>query len=293
MKTGFSWTKVNRSISEGRKRLSEGMAQLESGKRCLRFQSLLSTASDGEADADDERLLKAHLRACAGCRAALRDYRTIPARVAELLPPAALLPVVERESWWTRLHDSLAFWIADRGGAVGHKLQQVGDAVSAQKATAVVASTAALTGGAVVHERVVDKSRSHTRQDNGRAVRPASIDTVATTPASPQQTPPTDPAGARPADSADPEPDPPADTGEFSPENASSQQAESAQQTGSPAETVATARYRRRRREIGRQGHREHQRFRAGVRTVTGRALRRWHSPFSCLPRRPMPAVTR
>ena len=182
MKTGFSWTKVNRSISEGRKRLFERFAQLESGKLCVRFQTLLSTASDGEAGPDDERLLKAHLRACGGCRAALRDYRTIPARVAELLPPAALLPALERESWWTRLHDSLAFWVADRSGAIGHKLQQVGDAVSAQKATAVVASTAALTGGAVVGERVVEKPRSHAQQDAVRPTGPSKAGAIAASP---------------------------------------------------------------------------------------------------------------
>jgi RNA polymerase sigma factor (sigma-70 family) len=163
-RTGFSWTKVNRSLSEGRKRFFERFAQLESGQHCDRYRSLMSVASDGEAGPDEEHQLKTHLRACAGCRAALRDYRTIPARVAELLPPATLLPVLEREGWWARTCDSLAFWVADRGGAFGHKVQQLGDAVSAQKATAVVASTAALTGGAVVHERVVDQPRPHAQQ---------------------------------------------------------------------------------------------------------------------------------
>jgi hypothetical protein len=166
-RTGFSWTKVNRSLSEGRKRFFERFAQLESGLHCDRYRSLLSVASDGEAAPDEEHQLKTHLRACPGCRAALRDYRTIPTRVAALLPPATLLPVVERESWWTRTCDSLAFWVADRGGAIGHKVQQLGDAVSAQKATAVVASTAALTGGAVVHERVVDKPRPHAQVREG------------------------------------------------------------------------------------------------------------------------------
>jgi RNA polymerase sigma factor (sigma-70 family) len=167
-KTGFSWTKVNRSLSEGRKRFFDRFAQIESGQRCGRFRSLLSAASDGEAAADEERLLKTHLRACPSCRAALRDYRTLPARLAELLPPAMALPALQKESWWSRLHESLALWTADRGGAIGHKLQQVGDALSAQKATAVVASTAALTGGAVVHERAKSEPASHKKEHVAR-----------------------------------------------------------------------------------------------------------------------------
>jgi RNA polymerase sigma factor (sigma-70 family) len=221
-RTGYSWTKVNRSLSEGRKRFFERFAQLESGQHCDRFRSLLSAASDGEAAPDEERLLKTHLRACAGCRAALRDYRTIPARVAELLPPAVLLPALERESWWAQTCDSVAFWIGDRSGAIGHKLQQVGEAVSAQKATAVVASTAALTGGAVVHERVIDKPRPHQH----RADRPAAPDTperTAVLPAQPQPPPSTvTQDGTQRTQANEPSPDP-APAGEFSPERTGSQ----------------------------------------------------------------------
>jgi RNA polymerase sigma factor (sigma-70 family) len=223
-KTGYSWTKVNRSLSEGRKRFFDRFAELESGQHCESFRSLLSSASDGEAAPDEERLLETHLRACAGCRAALRDYRTLPARLAELLPPAVLLPALERDSWWTRVHDSVAFWIGDRSAAVGHKLQQVGEAVSAQKATAVVASTAALTGGAVVHERVVDKPRPHAQGHRAdRTAKPAAVDGTAAVPTSPQQVPTsTTQAGAQPNQAKEQAPDP-APAGEFSPEQASSE----------------------------------------------------------------------
>jgi RNA polymerase sigma factor (sigma-70 family) len=168
-KTGFSWTKVNRSLTEGRKRFFDRFAQIESGERCGSFRSLLSAAGDGEATAEDQRLLRAHLRSCAGCRAALRDYRTLPARLAELLPPAVLLPGFQKEGWWSRLHDTVAVWTADRGAAIEQKLQQAGEALGAQKATAVVASTAALTGGAVAHERAFPDRGSVGR---GHAARP-------------------------------------------------------------------------------------------------------------------------
>jgi RNA polymerase sigma factor (sigma-70 family) len=168
VRTGFSWTKVNRSLTEGRKRFHDRFAQIESGRRCRRFASLLSAASDGEAAPDDERLLKTHLRACPGCRATLRDYRTLPARLTELLPPAVLLPALQKESWWSRLYDTIGLWTADRSGALGHKIQQVGETLSAQKATAVVASTAALTGGTLVGERVSHDRGSHRPEHAGR-----------------------------------------------------------------------------------------------------------------------------
>jgi RNA polymerase sigma factor (sigma-70 family) len=68
-RTGFSWTKVNRSLTEGRKRFFARFGQIESGQRCERFAPLLSAASDGEASGDDQRLLRAHLRSCYACRA--------------------------------------------------------------------------------------------------------------------------------------------------------------------------------------------------------------------------------
>ena len=91
-RTGFSWTKVNRSLTEGRRRFFERFGEIAAGTACRRYQPLLSVACDGHAGADDERLLKAHLASCSGCRAALREYRSAPVRLAELLPPAVVLP---------------------------------------------------------------------------------------------------------------------------------------------------------------------------------------------------------
>ena len=77
-RTGFSWTKVNRSLTEGRRRFFERFGEIAAGTACRRYQPLLSVACDGHAGPDDERLLKAHLASCAGCRAALREYRAAP-----------------------------------------------------------------------------------------------------------------------------------------------------------------------------------------------------------------------
>jgi RNA polymerase sigma factor (sigma-70 family) len=146
-RTGFSWTKVNRSLTEGRRRFLERFCEIAAGTACRRYQPLLSVACDGHAGPDDERLLKAHLASCAGCRAALREYRAAPVRLAELLPPALILPLLDRASLWSRINDWFAVTAGERATAIGVKLHQSAEVVSAQKAAAVVASTAAIAGG--------------------------------------------------------------------------------------------------------------------------------------------------
>ena len=166
-RTGFSWTKVNRSLTEGRRRFFERFGEIAAGTACKRYQPLLSVACDGLAGADDQRLLKAHLVSCSGCRAALREYRSAPVRIAELLPPAIVLPLLDRASVWSRISDWFAVTAGDRATAIGTKLQQGAEVVSAQKAAAVVASTAAIAGGgaAVQHADRSDPDRlSRTEQ---------------------------------------------------------------------------------------------------------------------------------
>jgi len=155
-RTGFSWTKVNRSLTEGRRRFFECFGEITSGGRCARFQPLLSAVCDGHASDHDERTVRSHLASCQGCRAALRAYRSAPSRLAELVPPSVVLPLLERSSsLWSRFSDWLSLGGGERAGALGAKLQQSAEMVSAQKAAAVVASTAALAGGgAAVHDQV-------------------------------------------------------------------------------------------------------------------------------------------
>ena len=152
-RTGFSWTKVNRSLTQGRRRFLERFGEIAAGAACHRYRPLLSAASDGQAAADDERLLRAHLAGCPGCRAALREYRAAPARLAELLPPAVVLPVLDRPGGWSRLGDWFGATIGERAAAIGLKVHQSAEVVSAQKAAAVVASTAAIAGGGVAVEQ--------------------------------------------------------------------------------------------------------------------------------------------
>ena len=81
---------MNRSITEGRRAFTEKVASIESGMECRRLAPHLSALADGEADASQLRELRPHLRSCLACRARLREYRTVPSRVAALAPPALL-----------------------------------------------------------------------------------------------------------------------------------------------------------------------------------------------------------
>jgi RNA polymerase sigma factor (sigma-70 family) len=84
--TGFSKTKVNRSLVEGRERFRRLLLRSEDGGRCEDLLPLLSAYCDGEASAEGEAAVREHLRACAACRATVRSYRAAPAAVAALTP---------------------------------------------------------------------------------------------------------------------------------------------------------------------------------------------------------------
>jgi RNA polymerase sigma factor (sigma-70 family) len=120
--TGFSYTKINRSLAEGRERLRRLLAHSEDGRRCEEMAPLLSAFCDGEAGAEQAAILREHLRACGSCRATLRAYRAAPGAVAALAPalPAA-------RSLLDRAHETLA-GLAARfgGGGADSPLSQVG-----------------------------------------------------------------------------------------------------------------------------------------------------------------------
>lgn len=162
-RTGFSWTKVNRSLTEGRRSFLERFGELAAGERCEGFQALLSTACDGEASETETRALRAHLDGCGNCRAALRSYRTAPRRIAELFPPGLVAGLSQQQGWWARLGEWVSAGTGDRAGALAWKLQQGAEAISVPKAAAVVASTAALAGGTAVHEQRAQEKPSKQR----------------------------------------------------------------------------------------------------------------------------------
>ena len=89
--TGWSYTKINRCMAEGRKRFLQVFADIEDGRRCEELASALSEMADGENANGSTEALEFHLRSCATCRAKLRAFRAIPDKIFELMPSGPLL----------------------------------------------------------------------------------------------------------------------------------------------------------------------------------------------------------
>jgi RNA polymerase sigma factor (sigma-70 family) len=85
--TGFSQTKINRVLAEGRNRFRSLLSSSEDGSRCRELRPLLSAFCDGEASSPDSEVVREHLRACAHCRSTMRAYRAAP-KIAVALAPA-------------------------------------------------------------------------------------------------------------------------------------------------------------------------------------------------------------
>ena len=181
--TGFSYTKVNRCLTEGRRSFLRKVEGIEAGAECERLAPALSALADGVATSRDMAALRPHLRTCLSCRAALRDAREAPARVAALAPIGLLAgghaAAVAPRTVFDWLNERVT-WLALRG-------QDLIETASSHKLAAAAASAAALGGGGIA---TVEVSRhearppAHHRQH--RAPRPV----VKAAPAKPQWTPP-------------------------------------------------------------------------------------------------------
>jgi RNA polymerase sigma factor (sigma-70 family) len=112
--TGFSHTKINRSLAEGREKFRRLLSRSQDGSRCEELGPLLSAFCDGEAGAAEAATLREHLRACGGCRATLRAYRAAPRAVAAFAPALPL-----GRSLLGRAHDALNAVAARFGGGTG------------------------------------------------------------------------------------------------------------------------------------------------------------------------------
>lgn len=170
--TGFSYTKVNRCLSEGRRSFLQRIERIESGAECERLGPLLSALADGEASARDMAILRPHLRTCLSCRAALRDARDVPARVAALAPvgllacshpgqaPLAGFGAAVRSGWE---------WLHERVVGLVLRGQDAIEAATAHKVAAAAASAAALGGGGIATIEVAGSHRQPPRHE-GRLV---------------------------------------------------------------------------------------------------------------------------
>lgn len=143
----WSYTKVNRCITEGRRSFLDRYADIGSGAECRRWEPVLSAMVDGEAAAKDLTAARPHLRNCPACRARVRALRESSLGLAALLPPSAHAS----GGLFARLHDV----IAERVLLSATKLQAGLEAALPGKLAVVAASAAAIAGGGMAVERVV------------------------------------------------------------------------------------------------------------------------------------------
>jgi RNA polymerase sigma factor (sigma-70 family) len=88
---GWTYTKVNRCITEGRRRFLELYAEIETGTTCERFGPLLRALASGAASSEQLVELRPHLRRCSACRATVRDLHLARLPRPSLLTPLPLL----------------------------------------------------------------------------------------------------------------------------------------------------------------------------------------------------------
>ncbi len=87
---GWTYTKVNRAITEGRRRFMKAYAAIEAGDECSRLAPVLAALAAGEATSAQLVEVRPHLRHCLACRATVRELHMSRLRRARLLLPGFL-----------------------------------------------------------------------------------------------------------------------------------------------------------------------------------------------------------
>jgi hypothetical protein len=150
------YTKVNRLLTEGRRAFLRRVSGIQRGTECASYEPLLSALADGEASAEDLARLRPHMQTCLSCRAALREFRALPERVASVVPPASLL-AAESGGPLRSLVESIVGTAQHKAAVLGERAHAAAELATGQKVAAVAASAAALAGGGTA----VDQFSNH------------------------------------------------------------------------------------------------------------------------------------
>lgn len=101
----WTYTKVNRCITEGRRRFMRLYEQLETGAECERFSPTLLALAHGTATSEAVLEIRPHLRNCTACRATVRKLHASRwQRLAAFLPISTVVTPVR--GWFERLKTS-------------------------------------------------------------------------------------------------------------------------------------------------------------------------------------------
>ncbi len=223
--TGFSHTKVNRCLAEGRERFRRLLMRSEEGSRCTELVPLLSAYCDGEADGEAEVAVREHLRACAACRASMRAYRATPAAVAALAPalPVSRSLLERAHEFFVGLHsrlpgagatsDSGIAQVAAAGGSRGAGMAALAKVLAICAGTVGGAAACVATGVAPAPLGIEPQHTAQAKIEavSERVVEEAAPSTVDYEPAPPASEPQSQP---EPVQQSEPEPRAPAPAAE-------------------------------------------------------------------------------
>ncbi len=235
--TGWSYTKVNRLLTEGRRAFLRRVSGIQRGAECARYEPLLSALADGEASAEDLAKLRPHMQTCLSCRAALREFRAMPERVASVLPPAALvasdgggaLRGLAESALATAQHkvESAIGAAQNKSAVFSERLHAAAELATGQKVAAVAASAAALAGGGTAIDEFANhhgppqaaQVRELQEQPTQRPATEAPTDPSLLPPPPPSDRPPVTTSEPAPAPAPEPAPaaPPPDPANEFAP----------------------------------------------------------------------------
>ena len=152
--TGWSYTKVNRCLTEGRRSFLQRYATIQSGAECDQWLPVISAFVDGEASREQVTDLRPHLRNCPACRATLKVLRESSERLPAILPGGLLTSAASADdhvaSLFTRAYEVVVGGLHDRAVQSLVKGQGLLEAASTGKVAAVAASAAAVAGGGYV-----------------------------------------------------------------------------------------------------------------------------------------------
>jgi RNA polymerase sigma factor (sigma-70 family) len=154
---GWSYTKVNRSITEGRARFLKAFSGIETGEACERHEDALSALAAGTATSAQVVSIRPHLRHCATCRATVREMRfSRGRRLALALPFGWLARLFARPDVTTTMYAA-----SNGGGRLGPAAALVGLCLSGVGAGAACVMSGALPAPPIIaHVQSTPKSET-------------------------------------------------------------------------------------------------------------------------------------
>jgi len=143
---GWTYTKVNRSITEGRARFLRVFSGLEAGEACEAHEAALTALAAGTATSAQVLSIRPHLRHCATCRATVREMRfSRTRRLALVVPFGWLARLLSRSDVATSMYAA-----STGGGRLGPAAALLGICLSGVGAGAACVMTGALPAPPIV-----------------------------------------------------------------------------------------------------------------------------------------------